>query len=198
MNLVTKDSSNHGDNKTVGKGVTIYLPPAPPVVKMRKLLPKLAPKSSTQDESGISKPKIEPLKEDIKTEPTTAEPSLPTSAPFILPKDVKMLFPQLKTTTTGSLVLWNFLWALLKDDNYKTIVSWVSFSSLKFCIMNPTLLATLWGQVKDNPSMDWPKIKKILELYLRKNLISPGPDEYQFTFNIVPKSFKENSSSGKL
>ena len=31
----------------------------------------------------------------------------------------------------------------------------MSFPDLKFCIVNPSMLATVWGQVKQNPSMDW-------------------------------------------
>merc|ERR1719186_1567372 len=105
------------------------------------------------------------------------------------PEDVKTLFPYLKNTNTGSLVLWDFLWALLKDENYKKTVTWVSFPHLKFSIVNPSLLATLFGQVKQDPSMDWIKIKNILDLYIRKNRIISVPTvEHKFSYLIVPKS----------
>jgi len=196
INLITKDPSLQGENKIQARGLTILLPPASGVAKLTKLLPKIAPKPSvaskpTAECLSAVQPKDEMLKEDAKDVPLNVEPTLPSSP--TLPPDVQTLFPHLKTTNSGSLVLWNFLWALLKDEKYKKIVTWVSFSNLKFCIVNPAMLATLWGQVKQNPSMDWSKIKKILDLYLRKNLIvSSGTANHEFTFLIVPKYIKES------
>jgi hypothetical protein len=31
--------------------------------------------------------------------------------------------------------------------------------------VNPSMLAMVWGQVKQNPSMDWEKIKKVVETF---------------------------------
>merc|ERR1719186_2519025 len=184
INLITKGPDMQGVNKIQARGVTILLPPAPGVPKVTKLLPKIAPKPSAEGLRAVQ-PKDEMLKEDTKDIALNVQPSVSTSP--TLPPDVLTLFPHLKTTNSGSLVLWNFLWALLQDENYKKIVSWVSFPNLKFCIVNPSMLATLWGQVKQNPSMDWSKIKKILDLYLRKKLIASGPTEHEFTFLIIPK-----------
>ena len=74
------------------------------------------------------------------------------------------------------------------------------------------MLANLWGKVKQNPTMDWGKIKKvrnlctdkivnfhpsqILDLYQRKNLISIGPTDNEFKFLIVPRNVKEALGSG--
>ena len=33
------------------------------------------------------------------------------------PLDVQKMFPELKQTNTGALVLWNFLWAILKNNH---------------------------------------------------------------------------------
>merc|ERR1719186_2039579 len=117
-----------------------------------------------------------PVEEENVASPTKSE-------------DLKTLFPYLKNTNTESLVLWDFLWALLKDENYEKTVTWVSFPHLKFSIVNPSMLATLFGQVKQNPSMDWSKIIMILDLYLRKNrIISVPTEEHEFTYCIVPKA----------
>merc|ERR1719186_279650 len=117
-----------------------------------------------------------PVEEENVASPTKSE-------------DLKTLFPYLKNTNTESLVLWDFLWALLRDENYEKTVTWVSFPHLKFSIVNPSMLATLFGQVKQNPSMDWSKIIMILDLYLRKNrIISVPTEEHEFTYRIVPKS----------
>merc|ERR1719186_1003551 len=117
-----------------------------------------------------------PVEEENVASPTKSE-------------DLKTLFPYLKNTNTESLVLWDFLWALLRDQNYQKTVTWVSFPHLKFSIVNPSMLANLFGQVKQNPSMDWSKIIMILDLYLRKNrIISVPTEEHEFTYCIVPKA----------
>ena len=48
----------------------------------------------------------------------------------------------MRLTNTGALVLWNFLWAL-------------------------NLLLESCGKAKSHPGINWNKIRKILDLYLR-------------------------------
>ena len=55
-------------------------------------------------------------------EETKDQPIVETAPETIDNDDIKKLFPLLKTTNTGSMVLWNFLWALLQDDNYNNIL----------------------------------------------------------------------------
>ena len=91
---------------------------------MTKLLPRIASKPTPVNVLASKlplvkaiQPKDEVLGEETKDQ-TIAEHDLAT-----LDKDeIKRLFPLLKTTNTGSLVLWNFLWALLQDENYNTIL----------------------------------------------------------------------------
>ena len=39
-----------------------------------------------------------------------------------LEPEVGSMFPYLETTDMGTIVLWNFLWALLKDSNYRQVL----------------------------------------------------------------------------
>jgi len=174
-----------GTSKSEKKS-TIEISPA--VAKMTKVLPKIAPKPSSVN---AIQPKDEVLGEDAEDSAVAV-----TDTVAISKDDIKKLFPFLKTTNTGSLVLWNFLWAILQDEKHKMIMTWISFSDLQFRIVNPSMLANLWGKVKQNPTMDWGKIKKILDLYQRKNLISIGPTDMEFTFLIVPRNVKEALGSG--
>ena len=87
-----------------------------PVSKIIKLLPKIAPKPSPRKMQAVQ-PKDEVLKEDAKEFPPVASSSSPTHD-----GDLKTMFPLLKTTNTGSLVLWNFLLAL-QDENPEKIVT---------------------------------------------------------------------------
>merc|ERR1719158_2287106 len=158
------------------------------VAKMTKVLPRIASKPSPVK---AIQPKDEVLDEDAKDSAVAV-----TDTAAISKDGIRKLFPLLKTTNTGSLVLWNFLWAILQDEKHKMIMTWISFSDLQFRIVNPSMLANLWGKVKQNPTMDWGKIKKILDLYQRKNLISIGPTDMEFTFLIVPRNVKEALGSG--
>jgi len=167
------------------------------ISNMTKLLPRIAPKPSPLNVLDPKPPLVKAIqpKDEVLGEETKDQPIAETDPATLDKDDIKRLFPLLKTTNTGSLVLWNFLWALLQDENYKAILRWVSFNNLKFRVVNPSMLATFWGKVKKNPAMDWGKIKKILDLYQRKNLIISGQTELEFIFKIIPKTVKENLES---
>ena len=110
-----------------------------------------------------------------------------------LPDHLVSRYPHLRLTNTGALVLWNFLWALVQDDTNAAIVRWVSVADLEFQIVNKGLLAETWGKAKNLHGMDWNKVRKILDLYLRKKLIklcSVRSMVYQFL--IVPRHVRRN------
>jgi len=167
------------------------------VANMTKLLPRIAPKPSPVNVLATKPPLVKAIqpKDEVLGEETKDQTIAGTDPATLEREDIHRMFPLLKTTNTGSLVLWNFLWALLQDENYNTILSWVSFNNLKFRIVNPSMLATFWGKVKQNPAMDWGKIKKILDLYQRKNLIISCQTELEFIFKIIPKTVKDNLES---
>ena len=51
--------------------------------------------------------------------------------------------------------------------------------------MDPDKLARLWARLKENPTMDWSKLQKVLELYLRKNFIKAYGQELEYIFTMV-------------
>ena len=94
------------------------------IANMTKLLPRIAPKPSP---GKVVAPKPSPVKaiqpkDEVLGEETKDQPIVETAPETIDNDDIKKLFPLLKTTNTGSMVLWNFLWALLQDDNYNNIL----------------------------------------------------------------------------
>ena len=94
------------------------------IANMTKLLPRIAPKPSP---GKVVAPKPSPVKaiqpkDEVLGEETKVQPIVETAPETIDNDDIKKLFPLLKTTNTGSMVLWNFLWALLQDDNYNNIL----------------------------------------------------------------------------
>ena len=110
-----------------------------------------------------------------------------------LPDHLVARYPYLRLTNTGALVLWNFLWALVQDNTNAAIVRWVSITNLEFQIVDKMALAEMWGRAKRHRGMDWNKVRKILDLYLRKKLLklcSARAMVYQF--QIVPRHVRPN------
>jgi len=110
-----------------------------------------------------------------------------------LPDHLVARYPYLRLTNTGALVLWNFLWALVQDNTNAAIVRWVSITNLEFQIVDKIALAEMWGRAKRHRGMDWNKVRKILDLYLRKKLLklcSVRAMVYQF--QIVPRHVRPN------
>ena len=54
------------------------------------------------------------------------------------------------------------MWALLQENKHSDVARWVQGN--KFKIVNPDLLAEYWGQLKETTSMEWTKIKKVIQL----------------------------------
>jgi len=102
------------------------------------------------------------------------------------------LFPMVKSTSSGSLVLWNFLWALLHDKHFNNVIKWISSDEGSFYICDHHMLAFLWGQIKENPTMNWEKIDKVLQLYVKKDLLRYGQSQDEYKFLILPKPIKES------
>ncbi len=100
---------------------------------------------------------------------------------------LKKRFPQLKGISTGSVVLWSFLWALLLDTSFVSVVRWTSVAEMEFFIAAPEELASLWATVKDDPCITWESVKKVLRVYTFKGILSGRVEDCQFKFLVVPK-----------
>jgi len=119
--------------------------------------------------------------------PVKLHPTKPIEVGNLDP-NVARMFPHLRTTDMGSIVLWNFLWALLADNNYQGIIKWIDRPTLSFRVLQPEALARLWGTVKKNRAMNWGKLMKVIDLYLRKNILKQGDEKMVFHFVLIPQS----------
>jgi len=91
-------------------------------------------------------------------------------------------FPYLKATSSGSYVLWGFLWALLLDEKYNNIVRWRNREESEFEIVNPVALTTEWALIKGRSDINWNKINKIIQLYVRRKILIRGEQNFVYTF----------------
>lgn len=64
---------------------------------------------------------------------------------------------------------------------------WIDEPAKKFQIVEPNQLARLWARLKENPTMDWARLQKVLELYLRKNFIRASDTGHVYTFTMEQK-----------
>merc|ERR1712157_533750 len=81
--------------------------------------------------------------------------------------------------------LWQFLLELLSEPaKYKNTLEWQSEFG-EFEIKDPDNVATLWGQRKSKPNMNYDKLSRALRYYYNKNILTKKKGKrftYQYNF----------------
>uniref|UniRef100_A0A2L2YLE2 GA-binding protein alpha chain n=2 Tax=Parasteatoda tepidariorum TaxID=114398 RepID=A0A2L2YLE2_PARTP len=68
------------------------------------------------------------------------------------------------TGSNGQIQLWQFLLELLTDKDYRDYIQWVDNDG-EFKLINPEVVAQLWGQRKNKPTMNYEKLSRALRYY---------------------------------
>ena len=76
-----------------------------------------------------------------------------------------------RTGNNGQIQLWQFLLELLTDKDYREIIHWVGDEG-EFKLSNPEMVAQLWGQRKNKPSMNYEKLSRALRYYYDGDMIA--------------------------
>lgn len=71
----------------------------------------------------------------------------------------------------GQIQLWQFLLELLTDKECQEIIHWVG-SEGEFKLQNPEMVAQLWGQRKNKPTMNYEKLSRALRYYYDGDMIA--------------------------
>lgn len=71
---------------------------------------------------------------------------------------------------SGQIQLWQFLLELLTEPNMSHIISWEGNEGA-FKLVDPELVAQLWGKRKNKPSMNYEKLSRALRYYYDGDLI---------------------------
>ena len=69
---------------------------------------------------------------------------------------------------SGPVSLWQFVLRLLLNRNYDRIIAWTGHG-WEFRLRRPRQVATLWGQSKNNPDMNYSKLARGLRYYYVSN-----------------------------
>ena len=76
----------------------------------------------------------------------------------------------------GQIQLWQFLLELLTDKDYIEIIHWVGDDG-EFKLNSPEIVAQLWGQRKNKPTMNYEKLSRALRYYYDGDMISKVVDQ---------------------
>ena len=71
----------------------------------------------------------------------------------------------------GQIQLWQFLLEMLTDKDYQEVIHWVGDEG-EFKLNNPEMVAQLWGQRKNKPTMNYEKLSRALRYYYDGDMIA--------------------------
>uniref|UniRef100_A0A182MBA9 ETS domain-containing protein n=1 Tax=Anopheles culicifacies TaxID=139723 RepID=A0A182MBA9_9DIPT len=76
-----------------------------------------------------------------------------------------------RTGNNGQIQLWQFLLEILTDREHRAIIQWMGTDG-EFKLCNPELVAQLWGERKNKPTMNYEKLSRALRYYYDGDMIS--------------------------
>lgn len=76
-----------------------------------------------------------------------------------------------KIGNNGQIQLWQFLLELLTDKMHRHAIQWLG-SEGEFKLVNPEVVAKLWGLRKNKPTMNYEKLSRALRYYYDGDMIS--------------------------
>ncbi|CAF1192342.1 unnamed protein product [Adineta ricciae] len=100
-------------------------------------------------------------------------------------------------------ILWEFLYILLEDPHYESIIHWENREKMIFRIIQADKLAALWGLQKNRLSMTYEKLSRGMRYYYSNNIISKEQSKrllYRFmrSPDEIRKSMKRNGGSTNM
>ncbi|KAL1489438.1 hypothetical protein ABEB36_014333 [Hypothenemus hampei] len=76
-----------------------------------------------------------------------------------------------KSGNNGQIQLWQFLLELLTSKEYNSIIQWTGRDA-EFKLTHPEIVAHLWGERKNKPTMNYEKLSRALRYYYDGDMIS--------------------------
>ncbi|XP_073821097.1 uncharacterized protein [Musca autumnalis] len=86
---------------------------------------------------------------------------------------------------SGQIQLWQFLLELLSDSSKSNYISWEGTNG-EFKLVDPDMVAKLWGERKAKPNMNYDKLSRALRYYYDKNIMTKVHGKryaYKFDFH---------------
>lgn len=76
-----------------------------------------------------------------------------------------------RTGNNGQIQLWQFLLELLTDKEHREVIQWLGTEG-EFKLTNPEMVAQLWGERKNKPTMNYEKLSRALRYYYDGDMIA--------------------------
>jgi GA-binding protein transcription factor alpha len=76
-----------------------------------------------------------------------------------------------RSGNNGQIQLWQFLLEILTDREHRDKIQWLGTTG-EFKLSNPELVAQLWGERKNKPTMNYEKLSRALRYYYDGDMIS--------------------------
>lgn len=76
-----------------------------------------------------------------------------------------------RTGNNGQIQLWQFLLELLTDKEHRGVIQWLGNEG-EFKLHNPEMVAQLWGERKNKPTMNYEKLSRALRYYYDGDMIA--------------------------
>lgn len=77
-----------------------------------------------------------------------------------------------RTGNNGQIQLWQFLLDILTDKEHRNIIQWIDGGEGEFKLSDPEKVASLWGERKNKPTMNYEKLSRALRYYYDGDMIS--------------------------
>jgi hypothetical protein len=75
------------------------------------------------------------------------------------------------TGNNGQIQLWQFLLELLTEKQHRDVIQWVGTEG-EFKLIDPEVVAQLWGVRKNKPTMNYEKLSRALRYYYDGEMIA--------------------------
>jgi GA-binding protein transcription factor alpha len=86
----------------------------------------------------------------------------------------------------GQIQLWQFLLELLTDKEHRDVIHWLG-SEGEFKLHNPEMVAQLWGERKNKPTMNYEKLSRALRYYYDGDMIAKVRLEIVIAVGVLKK-----------
>lgn len=87
----------------------------------------------------------------------------------------------------GQIQLWQFLLELLTDKEHRDVIHWLG-SEGEFKLHNPEMVAQLWGERKNKPTMNYEKLSRALRYYYDGDMIAKV--SLDIIINFIHKAYR--------
>jgi GA-binding protein transcription factor alpha len=75
------------------------------------------------------------------------------------------------TGSNGQIQLWQFLLELLTEKEHREVIQWIGTEG-EFKLIDPEMVARLWGVRKNKPTMNYEKLSRALRYYYDGEMIA--------------------------